>query len=452
MQIRQFCFRLPKFFLVLIMFATAWASPGDLDSSFGFFGISSDGLANHPNFYLYPADMAQQSDGSILVAGTYTPTSGSDYSLSRVLLRRYTPSGSPDVNYGVDGFAVAEKMTQGYIDISGEGKAVMVQPDGKVLVAGLVYGSSSSDTRIAVWRFTSLGKLDTTFGTDGQALVYSPTVGSAVAVGYFWGKIIVATRVVQGSETDSVLFRLNSDGTVDTSFGFGGWVLTGGQNGTTLSGLHNLGGARALAIDFSTGDILVGGHYYDTSHHLGIARYNQSGSLVTSFGTNGVAMTPTVITGNNCGLTDTSTVRYDSVMLFSDGRVAAGGYIGDLGNQFLWSYFLGRYTAAGITDVAFSSDGYTQGPCSAYSAHLSGSVLQSNGKIIHLVPVNDTANSATLYRVTTSGIYDLTWNPANRDFGAAQHLMIQTTTGKLIRQGSYLSNGKPRVMLGRYLL
>jgi uncharacterized delta-60 repeat protein len=220
MPSRQICFRFASVFFILIMTSHAWAVPGQLDNTFGINGVAMDGLASHPTCSLYPADTAQQADGSILVAGWYD--SGTQLAkLAQVLLRRYQPNGFYDPHFGMDGFAVASNVPGLPVEVWGIGKAVAVQPDGKILVAGLSYANSGDlqDTRMTVWRFTSTGILDTTFGNDGIALIYSPTVGSALALSVYQGKIIVATRIVQGAETDTVLFRLNSDGSLDTSVG-----------------------------------------------------------------------------------------------------------------------------------------------------------------------------------------------------------------------------------------
>ena len=137
--------------------------------------------------------VAVQSDGKIVATGG---ASGS------LLLMRVNPNGSLDTTFGGTGSVITP---------GGHGSGVAVQSDGKIIVA--------SQTGFTVARYLSNGTLDTTFGGTG-------TVTSIAARGVVLqgdGKIVVA-----GGEPVSAFAaaRYNTNGTLDTSFGGSGVVTT----------------------------------------------------------------------------------------------------------------------------------------------------------------------------------------------------------------------------------
>src|SRR5690606_21251244 len=103
-------------------------------------------------------DVAIQPDGNIVVVG-FTSV-GNDFAVARVLAN----GSGLDASFDADG-----KVT---IDLGGtdEAHGVVVQPDGKIVVAG----STSSNNDFAVARLNADGSLDATFDTDGKV---TPTFG-----------------------------------------------------------------------------------------------------------------------------------------------------------------------------------------------------------------------------------------------------------------------------------
>ncbi|MBV5303192.1 MAG: DUF4347 domain-containing protein, partial [Chlorobium sp.] len=169
-------------------------SDGSLDTSFNYDGK----LATDFGDYDFGYSVTVQTDGKILVAGS----SNSDFALAR-----YNSDGSLDTTLSFDG-----KLTT---DFGGydSGYSVTVQPDGKILVAGLT-GFGNGDFDVA--RYNSNGALDSTFGSDGKVTTdfgggwdgcYSLALLSD-------GKILVAGL----SGDDFALARYNGDGSLDTTF------------------------------------------------------------------------------------------------------------------------------------------------------------------------------------------------------------------------------------------
>ncbi|MBW3540325.1 MAG: hypothetical protein KY476_08645 [Planctomycetes bacterium] len=247
-------------------------SAGALDTSFGGDGLVTTDLGG------YTADRAAdmvvvQGDGKIVVVGTTKENFGSSN-----VLTRYNADGSLDQSFG-DGGSASVDFT------FGEARAVALEADGDVLVAGHSFRGAGG-TDFAVARFHGAdGSLDTSFGEGGYAFVDfgSPIdVASSIAVDG-QGNIVVG-----GTESRSgfALARLNGgDGSLDPGFGTGGKVVT-----TSLSSIGQL---RDIAID-GNGNIVAAGHSSQgaTSIDFTVARYLATdGSLDTSFDGDGIAIT-----------------------------------------------------------------------------------------------------------------------------------------------------------------
>ncbi len=96
-----------------------------------------------------------QLDGKLLAVG-YTTAGTRD-----VILARYNPDGSLDTGFGGDGLVTT--------DFTGEADYaydVVLQPDGKIIIAGVGY--ISGDTDIILARYLPDGSLDPTFSGDGR--------------------------------------------------------------------------------------------------------------------------------------------------------------------------------------------------------------------------------------------------------------------------------------------
>jgi uncharacterized delta-60 repeat protein len=214
-----------------------------------------------------------QADGKIVSAGgssTFSPSQLANYQLARL-----NPDGTPDSTFGTAGLLI--------VDFAGSGDSVWglaLQPDGKILAAGTSRVIGQSDN-FAVARINTDGTLDATFGNQGKVTTDFATdadVGRAITLQPD-GKIIVsgcAKPIV--NIFDFGLVRYNTDGTVDTSFGNNGRVTTN----------FDLGVDIAYAVKVQTnGKIVAAGVSGGTSTAFGLVRYNPDGSLDASFGSSG---------------------------------------------------------------------------------------------------------------------------------------------------------------------
>ncbi len=126
-------------------------------------------------------------------------------------------AGSLDDSFGSDGKVV---MSIGPGDDIVQ--AVAIQPDGKIVAAG--YSDSGSNNDFALVRCNTDGTLDTSFGPGGVVTTdFGGTgdYGRAVAVQPD-GKIVAAGYSDNGTDTDFALVRYNTDGTPDLGFGSSG--------------------------------------------------------------------------------------------------------------------------------------------------------------------------------------------------------------------------------------
>ncbi len=132
--------------------------------------------------------------------------------------------GDLDVTFGGTGI-----ITTDFFGDTDNATAVAVQPDGKVVAAGWVQsGPDTTTADFAVARYLSDGTLDPEFGTGGMVtcdFAGSTDLGHAVAI-QSDGKIIVAGEALSGAQNSFALVRYNDDGSIDTTFGNEGKVLT----------------------------------------------------------------------------------------------------------------------------------------------------------------------------------------------------------------------------------
>jgi uncharacterized delta-60 repeat protein len=150
------------------------------------------------------ADIAKaaaiQSDGKIVVAGV----AGSGGSNAKFALARYDSDGSLDTSFGGDG-----KVTTDLSPDADVASCLAIQSDGKIVVAGV------AGSKLALARYNADGTLDTSFGGDGQVTDLDG-YGTALAI-QTDGKIVAS----------SPLARYNADGSLDASFGTGGVTSAG---------------------------------------------------------------------------------------------------------------------------------------------------------------------------------------------------------------------------------
>ena len=195
--------------------AARLTTAGLLDASFGTAGKTSINIAG-------TADAANavaiQSDGKIVLAGHAGVDGGSNGNIGIV---RLTASGSVDSTFGANGIV---SSTLGLGDVTREAFDLALQPDGRILITGEVQVSGVLNVLLA--RFTADGALDATFGTGGVTTTAVTSEGDAAKAIALQadGKIVVAGRTALFGTSDFGLARYSAGGVLDPSFGTGGKV------------------------------------------------------------------------------------------------------------------------------------------------------------------------------------------------------------------------------------
>jgi uncharacterized delta-60 repeat protein len=397
-----------QFYLVALFFSTfqAFCQDGSLDTTFGTGGKVMTQVGSGDD---YCNAMAIQPDGKIILAG-YT-INGTDYDYA---LARYNIDGTLDTGFGTLGRVISNFGSYGDVIY-----AIALQPDGKILVAGKTVNINS---KFVVIRYLSDGSLDASFGNFGNTVT---TIGtnSSFATSIVLqpdGKIILAGRSVVGSYYDFALARYTSDGSLDQSFGTAG-VLT-----TAIGPQDDYGYAVALQDD---GKIIVSGYAYNgTDADFAVVRYNDNGSLDTSFDTDGKLTTDfnatrdiiysmaiqddgKIVVAGTSGIfpsVDFAVVRYNpngsldtgfgtngkvvtlfgprddlafSIAIQNDNKILVAGYSA-LNASSNTDYAIARYNTDGTLDTSFDTDGKVLTHIGTLNNRIYSVALQSDGKIV----------------------------------------------------------------------
>lgn len=262
---------------------------GLLDSTFGGSGYVTTDIGGGSSAYA----LVVQPDGKI-VAGGIGGQGAPNFALAR-----YNSNGSLDTTFGEQGIV---RTTVGYISNI---YALALQVDGKILAAGYCWNLETNICALA--RFNADGSLDTTFGIDGIVTTQVGNVSQLQTIALQQdGNIIVGGYTTNDRlHYSSLLMRYDSTGILDPSFNGTGIVITT----LTYSSVIN-----ALALQ-SDGKIVTGGYGFGALNTtFALARYLPSGTLDTSFGTNGVTLTAI---GDDA--------RINSLIIQSDGKIVAAG-------------------------------------------------------------------------------------------------------------------------------
>lgn len=194
-----------------------------------------------------------------------------------LLVLRYNTNGSLDTSFNGTGYRIVD---YGSGD-NGSFGAITIQSDGKVLVSGYMFNSTNNNYDMAIYRFTTKGALDTTFNGSGKkALAFGSgrqDMANAILVQPN-GKILVAgtTQDVSFGNGNFAIARLNANGSLDTTFN-----STGKQ--TTNLGGNDTVGISGMAIQ-SDGKIILGGSKdTGTVQLFALVRYTSTGKLDKAF-------------------------------------------------------------------------------------------------------------------------------------------------------------------------
>jgi uncharacterized delta-60 repeat protein len=336
---------------------------------------------------------------------------------SSFLLQVQAAEGDLDPTFGIGG-----KIKTGFLDFGFDGaSAVAIQSDGKIVAAGFA-NDSDYQPILAMVRYETNGNLDSTFGTGGRVAINSYNYTSLrvdLAIQSDGKIVVVGPADILGVSADFGLFRFDTNGNPDPTFGVAGKVTT------DFFGYADE--ANSVAIQ-SDGKIVVTGVARGVgldSPDFALARYESNGDLDGTFGVGGK------VTTDFFGKPDEAR----GVVIQNDGKIIAAGFASTNQRDF----GVARYDANGALDGTFGTGGKVTTDFSFVFDEANAVALQSDGRIV-------VAGIAGYYfgivRYDTSGNPDGTFGVGGKVttdffgvFGYATDVAIQSD-GRIIAAGT----------------
>jgi uncharacterized delta-60 repeat protein len=304
--------------------------------------------------------------------------------------------GSLDPFFGTGGISTAPVGKGGY-DLSA---AAALQADGKIVIVGDSRSNSEmfseEPVNSIVSRINADGTLDTSFGLHG--IVKRRLNGRANAVVMQAdGKIVVGGYTFEGNLQVFLVARYNPDGTPDVSFGAGG-ILT-----TSFADITQRGILNSLAVQ-PDGKIVAAGYSFLLStgspQSMAVVRYNSNGTLDSSFDGDGRAFIDLAGMGS----------RANVVSLQTDGKVVLGGFLRETVGG-ISDFALVRLNTDGSPDNTFDGDGKLTTKFSTTSTNILGLGIQSDGRIVAAGnSIQGSVRDIAMARYNTDGSLDTTFD------------------------------------------
>lgn len=348
-----------------------------------------------------------------------------------IALARYNSDGRLDSTFGVGGRV---DVSFGYLTI--QANAIARQADGKLVVAGSLYNQGIWSFAIA--RFNTNGSIDGSFSSDGlRTLTWGGDVAVATDVAIQSdGKILVAGHISDNQDnSDFGVVRLNTNGGTDVQFGYFGTAK--------IDFLGSSDYPYGMAIQ-NDGKIVVCGYANNVSpgnQRWAIARLNSDGGLDTSFGSGGKLTYDWSFTADYAM----------SVAIQTDGKIVVSGMVNGITN-----FGLARFSSTGVIDFAFVNDFPNNDKEQSFSVRVA-----TNGRIISGGFARNVSNTTAVFALSchnANGTLDNSFGTSGRvttdmgpDWDEIDKVLVQKD-GKIVAVGfSYDANQKSRFALARYL-
>lgn len=333
--------------------------PGTLDSSYGASGIATAGVGDNLEQL---NSSVMQNDEKIIVAGQ----KGTGGPASDGAAVRYNTDGTLDTTFGIAGL-----VTVDFYGLQDQFTKARIDASSRIVLVGNAY--DGTNYHFAISRLNTNGTLDSTFGSGGKVTVpigANTSYAADVAI-QTDGKILIAGRATGGSGTDFAIVRLNADGTLDTSFGAG--------TGKALFDISsNLDFCRAVGVQ-SNGKIILAGitHGALFGFDFSLVRLNSNGTIDSTFNS-GTGKRIDDISGYDDSLSAITIAANDDIYAVGGDR----------------NMYAVRYNSEGAWQTHIGVNfGYSSGE-QAYAL-----VLQPDGKLIFGGNNGSSASPVTLVRV-----------------------------------------------------
>ena len=464
-------------------YVMSFGSSGSLNGTFDF---DEDGIRRIPNDGARIATATAvevQANGSVVAAIAYSG-SGNPHELIRL-----TVDGATDSTYGVNGKSRIPFLNFNY-HLSGQ--QLVEQPDGKFVIASDVVlaapGINDAIWAVDVVRLNTNGSIDTTFGISGHTRLQISSFSTTINTLHLQadGRVLVAVSNIAGpGEVDAGIFRLSTNGLIDTSFdddGFksfdfgdddsirsiitltnGDIVVGGASDNHWMLKMHSTGlldssfdgdtgtsDGRVTLSNFWVSDVmpvndgyvLVGSAQDDAA---AIMKIDLTGRVTTSFATNGRASFP--ISDGNGGTRDS---WFNSVIERTTGGYVAFG--GSNANGTI-DFQLVAFDASGALDTSFDGPSGSGNGLVTFVQPTVGNAFESvdvladgDGFIILGNTVTITVNGPTniqpaIRRITATGTYDSSFGSSGQIRVASGVSNSYLLSGLVGRDGAVVAVG-----------
>lgn len=405
---------------------------GSLDT-----GFDEDGMLTG----YFPAALSElistavQNDGKIIVAGSISDKGGDN---DDFVIARYHTDGTLDSSFDGDGMVITDFQNR---DIA---RAVAIQDDGKIIVAGYSMFSEFGNASFALARYNSDGSPDNSFGDDGKVGAefsgYLEII-NALAIQND-GSIVVGGQAYDTSTFtfDFEVVRFNPNGTLDSSFDEDGKLFT------DFFGSNDQVNALVIQPD---GKILVSGYAYNSgnnSEDIALARYNLDGSLDMDFDEDGRMSFEFT----------SSSDEYGQFVAIHNDKIITGGYVFDLQNPGL-DFAVARMDFTGSLDSSFGINGKLVSDIGGYNDFAFSIAVQSDGKFI-LTGYSDNpeyVSDIAIARYNMNGSLDSSFNNDGKlvkDFGGYDVAYSSCIDGNRLYVAGYSAGMLIRGVIATYQL
>ncbi|MFO0609407.1 MAG: hypothetical protein U0324_39955 [Polyangiales bacterium] len=301
----------------------------------------------HDRFY----GVTYDSRGNIYAVGPVADSTAATAD-QRSVVARFTPDGQLDTSFGQMGVASVNMV----VGATGEvARGVVVQPSGKVVIAGTVDVPGAMDARdrnVGLARFNADGSVDTSFGTNGVVtldLSAGEVVGTAYVADGFWGlavypdgRLLVtgSQKRTGGTDSDFAVLRLTVDGARDAAFA---------SNGVYTLDINNRDGTPRTSSILPDGSTITSGYMTESDVVRPVVfKLTPAGAPDRAFGANGVFSQPVLA----------AATEVYAIALQGANLVTAGYGRGAATESLDWLSL--RLTPAGAIDPSYGTMGYAR--------------------------------------------------------------------------------------------
>lgn len=358
-----------------------------------------------------------------------------------ILISKYNTDGSLDItSFSPNGYFSYDSGLTSNETVEG----LAVDAEGNIFVVGSFDNGSNQD--IFIFKLDSMGNADATFGASGFFLYDVQTHDDYLfdVIVQDDGKIVACGKTNNGTDDELLIIRLNANGTLDTSFDSDGII-----NGNLGAGSYI---ANSIALK-STGEYVVGGEYIEASvAGILVAQLYNDGTLDATFNSTGYLLQD---------LTSNEDVIFDLKLDNNEDIIVAGCY----NETFVLSsnnsqFFIARIFADGYLDPTFDSDGIATADFSPYSDMAYTLAVQPDNKYIvgGYSWTDTTAMTAdfAIIRFNWDGQPDNTFNGDGHlttSLGSETDELLSIavqTDGKIIGAGASMEGSAWRTAIVRY--